>query len=194
MAEEKMDLYDIDRTFQNKTILRKDTIVGDLCRVTIHICLFNKNGEMLIQQRSSTKKNLPNVWDITLGGGVLAGENSREAAHRELFEELGIDFDFSNTRPHFTFNFKNGFDDYYVIVKDIDLADVKFSDGEVQAVKWAKEKDILKMIKRGQFIGYYPSAIKFLFETYDDHNMFNVKNIKNKKVAKQRKKTYKGQI
>lgn len=161
---EKFDLYNNDRQLVGKTIERGQSCPNDLCRLVVHICIFNKKGEMLIQQRQSTKKSWPNAWDITLGGGVQAGENSRQAAKRELGEELGIDYDFSNVRPYMTINFDNGFDDFYLIEKDISLVEVAFKDNEVQAVKWATKDEILKMIESKDFIGYYPSFISTLFE------------------------------
>lgn len=161
---EKWDLYNNDRQLVGKTIERGENCPTDLCRLVIHICIFNKKGEMLIQQRQSTKKSWPNAWDITLGGCVQAGENSRQAAKRELNEELGLDYDFSNVRPYMTINFDNGFDDFYLIEKDVSLDEVTFKDNEVQAIKWASKDEISEMIKSKNFIGYYPSFISALFE------------------------------
>lgn len=161
---EKWDLYNNNRQLVGKTIERGENCPSDLCRLVIHICIFNKKGEMLIQQRQSTKKSWPNAWDITLGGCVQSGENSQQAAKRELNEELGLDYDFSNERPYMTINFDNGFDDFYLIEKDVSLNEVTFKDNEVQAVKWASMKEILKMIESKNFIGYYPSFITALFE------------------------------
>ena len=110
------------------------------------------------------KKTKPNMWDLTLGGCVRAGETSKQAVQRELFEELGIKYDFSDERAYFTINFENGLDDYYLIEQDISLKKIKFIDGEVQNVKWASEKEILMMLENGEFIEYYPSLISLLFE------------------------------
>ena len=125
---ERWDLYNEDRQLVGKTIERGQNCPQDLYRMVIHICIFNKKGQMLIQQRQSTKKSWPNAWDITLGGCVQAGENSRQAAKRELSEELGLDYDFSNVRPYMTINFDNGFDDFYLIEKDVSLNEVTFKD------------------------------------------------------------------
>lgn len=40
---------------------------------------------------------------------------------RELEEEIGLKLDLSNTRPHLTVNFDEGFDDIYLVEADIDL-------------------------------------------------------------------------
>lgn len=158
------DLYDENRQKTNKTINRGESCPNGLCRLVVHVCIFNKNGEMLIQQRHPTKKSWPNAWDLTLGGCAIKGETSKQAIERELFEELGIKHDFSNERAYLTINFDNGFDDFYLIEKEVDLKDIKFVDGEVQDVKWATKDEILQKIKDKEFISYYPSFINVLFE------------------------------
>ena len=161
---EKWNLYDEDRQITTNIIERGQKCPGKLCRLTVHVCIFNEKGEMLIQQRSKTKKSKPNMWDLTLGGCVQAGETSKQAVQRELLEELGVKYDFSDERAYFTINFDNGFDDYYLIEKNISLKKIKFIDEEVQNVKWASEKEILMMLGNGEFIEYYPSLISLLFE------------------------------
>ncbi len=169
---EKWDLYTNDRQLTNKTIERGQNCPHNLCRLVVHICIFNKKGEMLIQQRQSTKRSWPNAWDITLGGCVQAGENSQQAVKRELSEELGLDHDFSDVRPYMTINFENGFDDFYLIEKDVSLSEITFKDHEVQAVKWAKKDEILDMIQNKTFINYYPSFISALFEMREERGAF----------------------
>ncbi len=172
---EKIDLYNADRIRLGKIAEKEAKMKKGEYRMVVHICVINSQGKLLIQQRSSTKKNFPNVWDLTLGGNVQAGENARKAAQRELEEELGIFLDFSELRPLYTFNFKDGFDDMFVVERDVSLEQIKFVDGEVQAVKWAGQKEILKLIKKKKFIQYYPSVINLIFDTYKSRNAFNVK-------------------
>lgn len=171
---EFIDLYDADRNVKIKHFPRGEKFENGLFNAVVHICLFNSEGKMLIQQRHKSKKNFPEVWDLSLGGGVQSGETPRDACKRELLEELGILHDFSNERPLFTFNFQKGFDDYFAIEKDVDLKDVKFVDGEVQNVSWASEEEILELIASGKFINYYPSLIKFIFDTRKSRNAFKI--------------------
>lgn len=71
-----------------------------------HAVIFNDRGEMLIIKRSMIKRGKPNhqagKWDIP-GGGVEPRELPRDAAKREVKEEVGLDievggilFEFSN--------------------------------------------------------------------------------------------------
>jgi 16S rRNA (adenine1518-N6/adenine1519-N6)-dimethyltransferase len=57
----------------------------------VHILIFNKNGDILLQKRTRWKDRHPLLWDSSAAGHVNAGEDYDSAAHRELKEELGID-------------------------------------------------------------------------------------------------------
>jgi len=161
---EKFDVYNDERISTGKVLERGQKCNKGENRMVIHICIFNSLGEMLIQQRQPFKKTWPNMWDISVGGSSITGETSRDCAHRELLEELGIDFDFSNIRPHLTINFENGFDDFYLLEMDIDIENLVLQKDEVQAVKWATKEEILDLSNRGQFIPYCTSFLISLFD------------------------------
>ncbi len=57
----------------------------------ISVFLFNVEGELLIQQRSSKKIVGAGQWANTCCGNVRPGETYLECASRRLREELGID-------------------------------------------------------------------------------------------------------
>lgn len=56
----------------------------------VHILVFNKHGDLLLQKRSVLKDTHPGLWDSSAAGHVDSGETYEQAAHRELAEELGI--------------------------------------------------------------------------------------------------------
>ena len=39
--------------------------------LVVHICIFNTDGKMLIQQRQPFKDGWSNLWDITVGGSYM---------------------------------------------------------------------------------------------------------------------------
>lgn len=161
---EKWDLYDKHRNKIVKQITRGDDMTPDEFHLIVHVCIFNAKGEMLIQQRQSFKQGWSNLWDITCGGSAVAGDTSQQAASRELFEELGIRYNFERIRPQFTINFERGFDDYYLIEYQVELNELTLQTEEVQAVKWASKEEIIKLIELKKFIPYYEGIIAFLFE------------------------------
>jgi isopentenyldiphosphate isomerase len=161
---ELWDVYDINRSKTNRTGVRGKELEPWDFHLVIHVCIFNSNGEMLIQQRQSFKAGWPNLWDLTAGGSAIVGDTSQTAAQRELYEEIGLKVDFQQIRPHLTINFENGFDDIYLIQEDVQLHMLTLQYEEVQSVKWASKEEILTMIKNEEFLPYYESLIHLLFD------------------------------
>jgi 16S rRNA (adenine1518-N6/adenine1519-N6)-dimethyltransferase len=56
----------------------------------VHVFIFNKHGDLLLQQRSMFKDVHPGVWGSSVSGHLDAGEDYAAAAMRELDEEMGI--------------------------------------------------------------------------------------------------------
>lgn len=56
----------------------------------VHVFVFNRHGELWLQQRSHLKDVHPLGWDSSAAGHLDAGEDYATAAVRELQEELGI--------------------------------------------------------------------------------------------------------
>lgn len=161
---EYWDIYDIDRIKTGKVMIRGDEFAKGDYHLVVHICIFNTKGEMLIQQRQPFKEGWSNLWDITVGGSAIKGDSSQTAAARELLEEIGVTYDFTGIRPFLTINFDCGFDDYYLIEKDVDLSELVLQPEEVQAVKWASLNDIYALIDNNKFLPYYKSFISLLFD------------------------------
>lgn len=118
---------------------------------------------MLIQHRQPFKSGWSDLWDITVGGSAVSGDTSQTAAEREVLEEIGYKLDLSNIRPSFTINFKNGFNDIYLVEREIEIDTLKLQYEEVKEVKWATADEIKSMIESGEFIPYDKSFIDMLF-------------------------------
>ena len=160
---ELFDLYTADRRKTGKTMVRGEPVPEGFYRMVIHVCIFDEAGRMLIQQRQPFKDGWPDRWDISVGGSAVTGDSSSSAAERETMEELGLPIDLTDERPSLTVYFERGFDDYYVLTKDIDLDTLNLQPEEVQAVRWAGPEEIMQMIDDGRFIPYEKSLISFLF-------------------------------
>lgn len=160
---EQWDLYTKDRIRTGKTINLDENVPQGYFRTVVHVAIFNHKGEMLIQQRQKDKKLWANLWDVTVGGSVISGESSVEAAERETNEEIGYCLDLKGERPSFTIDFEEGFDDCYLVVRDLDIDELILQEKEVQAIKWATKEEILHMIEDETFISYHPSKIELMF-------------------------------
>ena len=158
---EKFDVLD---KFGNKTgkikIHGEKLEDGEYMAIS-HICLFS-NDQMLIQKRASFKLDYPSVFDLTAGGGVNSGENTFDAALRELKEELGISLSIDNY-PLMRIYYPKGIDDYYFAIVNKDEIDVHIDNHEVIDYKWATKDEILKMMKQKEFVEYNDGFIEFLF-------------------------------
>lgn len=161
---ELVDLYDENRVPLGQTRERSAPKGPGEYRTVVHVCVFDSRGRLLIQQRTSEKFIWPGLWDVSVGGGVDAGETSRQGAEREFREELGHPLDLTGLRPSFTVNFDGGFDDFYLLTKDLDLGDLTLQAEEVRAVRWSALEEILDMVDEGTFIPYPKSFLQFLFD------------------------------
>lgn len=121
------------------------------------VCAFiiNSKGQVLLQRRSANKKTWPNMWDVTAGGNVLAGEFGFQAIIRECKEELGIqlnknDITFigyaisSNVKGEIVNNY---FNEYYIVNKEVDETTLKLQEEEVSEVRWIDKNEIIERIK-----------------------------------------------
>ena len=167
MTTEIFDLYTAEREKTDKTMLRGEPVPEGFYRLVVHVCIFDEEGRMLIQQRQPFKKGWSNLWDISVGGSAVSGDTSRTAVERETREELGLDLDLTDVRPSLTIHWEKGFDDYYLVTKTVDPDLLTLQYEEVQQVRWADEKEILQMIDDGRFIPYEKSLIKLLFSRRD---------------------------
>ncbi len=91
--DELLDVVD-----ENDVVIRQEKrkIVHDnnLLHRAVHILVFNKKKEVLLQKRSRLKDRFPEAWDSSAAGHLDAGEGYEECAKRELQEELGIEVEF----------------------------------------------------------------------------------------------------
>ena len=116
--------------------------------------LVNSKNEVLLQKRSASKKLWPNMWDVTAGGHVLAGEFGFEAAIREMKEELGIEVNQSEIlflEGVVTSNCKgeiqnNHFNEYFVCQKEVEIENIKIQEEEVAEVRWFSKEEILEKV------------------------------------------------
>ena len=162
---ELWDVYDVNRRRTGKKIVRgKGRLREGEYHLVVIILVFSSDGRLLIQKRNENKTGWPGMWDVSAGGAVTAGESSARGAERELYEELGIKHGFRGVRPHFSFSHKLGFADCYIIEKDVDPASLNLQQTEVSAARYATLDEILDMIEVGEFIPYYESLMRLMFD------------------------------
>lgn len=170
---EYVDIYDNFRKKTGKIIPRSQRIPRNFYKLIIHACIFNNKNEMLIQKRQKIKRAWPNLWDMTVAGGVISGEDSQTTVQRELEEELSIKYDFSKKCPDLSMKSEFRIDDVY-LVDDIfvDINKLVLQEDEVSDVMWASLNKILELKKKKEFIPYNESYLKILFFLKNNKNIF----------------------
>ena len=86
--EEQIDVLNPDGTFAGYARGRTEVHSKGLWHRTVHIWAFDKNDRILFQLRAKVKENNPGLLDTSCAGHISAGDTSRNAAVRELREEL----------------------------------------------------------------------------------------------------------
>lgn len=147
---EYWDLYDADRKTLGRTIKRGDAFADGEYYVCCEIWIQNFNGQLLMTQRHPNKK-AGGLWEFT-GGGVLAGETTKQAAMRELEEELGVQVNESELTLLEVYQQRNYFMDIFVVKKDVDTTTLVLQPEEVVDAKWVSHEELLQMIEEKQTV------------------------------------------
>lgn len=153
--EEKFDVLTEDGKYTDRVETRDDCHKYGLWHKAVALFIINSQNQVLLQKRSQNKKLWPNLWDISAGGHVLAGEFGFEAIIREIKEELGIDIDKNDILfigSAISTNIKgniinNHFNEYYIVNKDVDISKLTLQKEEVSEVKWFNKEEIITRIK-----------------------------------------------
>jgi isopentenyl-diphosphate delta-isomerase type 1 len=82
---------------------RRDNVVGletrsrvharGLLHRAVHVLVYDPRGRLYLQLRSAAKDTHPGKWTSSASGHLDPGEDYRQAARRELLEELGLNLD-----------------------------------------------------------------------------------------------------
>lgn len=158
------DLYDAERRLTGQKHQRGLPVPQGYYHLVIHLAIFNEKNQLLSQQRDAAKKSWANLWDISVGGSVLSGENSCAGLRRETAEELGIRLPERPYRPVLTVNGPHYFDDYYVLRMELELASLRLQAEEVQAVRWLDRQELEALCAAGSFVPYNPAFLHYLFD------------------------------
>lgn len=148
MEMEFNDIYDRNRRLTGRIHQRgtpwKEGEYGLVVCVWVH----DGHGKLLLTRRAP-EKSFPGTWENS-GGAAKAGETSRAAIARELWEETGIrageeEFEYlGSDRDRCTFY------DFYCLQRQTPLEEIVLLPGETDGVKWVDFQQVHQMIRSGQ--------------------------------------------
>ena len=141
------------------------------------ILLFNKDGQLLLTQRSMSKMLWPGDWDGTMASHPRQSETYVSSAERRLPEELGI-----TCKLDYLFKFE-----YHVPYKNIgseneicgtligiieDPKKIKLVKDEISSIRWVNLDELLAEIKKSPkiFCPWMLVALYFLPESNTNIN------------------------
>lgn len=160
--EERMetwDLYTADRRLTDKEHVRGDEIPEGYYHLVVHVWIRNAKGEYLISQRAANRPTFPLMWEC-VGGSVVKGENSLEAAIREVKEEVGIDLPahggtrlFSEVRQVVGGKKFNDILDVWLFQYDGEVHLANATTDEVAQIKWLSRDQIQKLADGNLLVG-----------------------------------------
>jgi len=88
--DELIDILSPEGKFTGKTALKSVAHKNGYYHATIHVWLYTKQSEVLMQQRGFNKKTYPGLWDVSVAGHIHASETVEQGAIREVEEEVGL--------------------------------------------------------------------------------------------------------
>ena len=71
-------------------IARRNVFSAKAAFRVVHVFIFNRNGELLLQKLAATRERHPGYWGSSVAAYPFSGEDYAAAAQRRCAEELGI--------------------------------------------------------------------------------------------------------
>ena len=142
------DVYDKDRRLTGKRHLRGSRWGKGEYGLVVCVWVADGAGKVLLTRRAP-EKSFAGTWENS-GGAAQAGETSRQAIARELYEETGIlaepeEFTLigsgQDRHTHF---------DYYTLQRQTPLEEIRLLPGETDAAQWVTFDQIRQLIRQKQ--------------------------------------------
>jgi len=164
---------------EEKVILvsKKDEPLGLMGKLEAHqkgvlhrafsVFVFNKKGELLLQQRAFDKYHSPGLWTNTCCSHQRDGETNLQAGRRRLQEEMGFSCELNEL---FSFVYKAPFDNGLTeheldhVMRGYYEEDPIINKKEVGSFKWMTIQDVKKDMQKHPEL--YTEWFKIIFNEY----------------------------
>ncbi len=117
----------------------------------VQVFILNSEDDLFLQKRSPKKDIFPGLFEGGITGHVISGEDYKQAAVRELKEELGIEVSESDLKEMFRFKilFENEHELITAYLLDYD-GTVKIDHNEVESGEFISIDEIQQKIKKNE--------------------------------------------
>ena len=142
------DIYDENRELTGQVHKRGTPWGPGEYGLVVCVWVYDGHGRILLTRRAKGK-SFAGTWENS-GGAAQAGETSRQAIARELFEETGIRAEEDEFELLDSDRDRNTFYDFYALKREVPLKDITLLPGETDGVQWAGFGKIHWMIRTGK--------------------------------------------
>ena len=142
------DIYDKDRNLTGRVHRRGSRWKANEYGLVVCVWVYDGAGNLLLTRRAPGK-SFEGTWENS-GGAAQAGESSRQAIARELFEETGIraeewEFELLGSDLDHNTHF-----DFYCLKRNTPIEEIVLLPGETDGAQWVSMKQVHQMIQNGQ--------------------------------------------
>ena len=123
--------------------------------LVVCVWVYDGKGNILLTRRAPGK-SFAGTWENS-GGAAKAGENSRTAIARELFEETGIRAEPGEFELIGSDRVRHTHYDFYCLKRQTPIEEIVLLPGETDGVQWASLEKVRRMVRSGEIcriIGY----------------------------------------
>ena len=142
------DIYDENRNLTGRTHRRGTPWQPGEYGLVVCVWVYDGRGHLLLTRRAK-EKSFAGTWENS-GGAARAGETSRQAIVRELYEETGIQAEEEEFELLSTQRDRNTIYDFYCLKRQVRLKDIRLQPGETDDVMWASFGKVRWMVRTGK--------------------------------------------
>ena len=142
------DIYDKHRNLTGRVHCRGTRWKVGEYGLVVCVWVYDGRGNLLLTRRAP-EKSFAGTWENS-GGAAKAGETSRQAIARELFEETGIRANEAEFEWLGYSRGRNTHYDFYCLKRQTPLEEIVLLPGETDDVQWVSMQQVHRMIRSGQ--------------------------------------------
>ena len=142
------DIYDKNRNRTGKLHRRGTYWKFGEFGLVVCVWVYDGKGNLLLTRRAPGK-SFAGTWENS-GGAAKAGEDSRTAIARELFEETGIRAEKEEFEYIGSGRARHAHYDFYCLKRETPLEEIVLQPGETEDVGWATVEQARTMVKAGE--------------------------------------------
>lgn len=156
---ELFEALDVEGTPTGELKTKKQIFADGDWRHVVHVWIVNSAGELLTQKRVE-KGIFDNLWDVSVGGGVSAGEPPAQTAVRETEEELGVtiteddleDLGVWKVDKHIPEIGREAreFSHTFLVRRDVEQSEITLQEEEVADTQWRSLDEVEDLVRNDE--------------------------------------------